>query len=70
MKQFGSRSGPTGNISFSLDLGSNCLQRFSADDKSPLERKEFRFEYGDMITPDRRQSKMLILSTNVDKNLL
>ena len=35
VKQFGSRSGPTDNIL-------NCLQRFSADDKSPLAKKEFR----------------------------
>ena len=38
VKQFGSRSGPT----FCPDLGPNCLQRLSADDKLWLARKELR----------------------------
>ena len=36
-KQFGSRSGLTSD---GPDQGPNCLQRLSADEKSPLARKE------------------------------
>ena len=47
----------------SSDLGPNCLQRLSADDKSPLARKEFKdFNNRLIYTNQQKRDNILPIS--------